>query len=117
MWSLLAKWGVVGGEYSCVGWYSSPRLDPGRADGGTPSWCPFGTPFGIGPAPDETADASTRGSVFGVSTLVGVKLGVRCGVSTLVGVKSCLSPKDGSFTTVGAEDEYFDLLRADKLLA
>ena len=46
-----------------------------------------------------------------------MKLGVRCGVSTLVGVKPCLSPKDGSFTSVETGDNNFDLLLAEELLS
>ena len=86
-----------------------PRLDPDGAVGKDPPWCPPGTPFGIGPAPDEPAEASTRGSVYGVSTLVGVKLAVPCGVSTLVGVSSCRSPTCDSLDTLGAGDDIFDL--------
>ena len=46
-----------------------------------------------------------------------MKLGVRCGVSTLVGVKSCLSPIDGSFATVGTWDNIFDFRLTDELLS
>ena len=85
--------------------------------GKDPSWYPPGTPFGIGTAPDEPAEASVCGSVNGVSTLVGVKLEVRCGVSTLVGVKSCLSPIEGSFATVGTGDNIFDLRLTDEFIS
>ena len=87
-----------------------PRLNPDGAVDKDPPWCPPGTPFGIGPAPDEPAEASTRGSVTGVSTLVGVKLAVPCGVSTLVGVCSCRSPNCGSLDTLCAGDDIFDLV-------
>jgi hypothetical protein len=94
-----------------------PRLDPDGAVGNDPPWCPPGTPFGIGPAPDEPAEASARDSENGVSTLVGVKLAVPCGVSTLVGVSSCRSPTCDSLDTLCAGDDIFDLVLTKDLLS